>query len=65
MMMSLWEVSDDATQKLTTEFYNQIAVGTGLHEAFVSSQKKLRQMDGGKYDEPRFWAAFIMLDALN
>ncbi len=68
LLMSLWKVDDTATQILMTQFYTNYLCGDtkGKKRAsFLKAQQYLRTCDGGKYDNPHFWAAFIMLDALN
>lgn len=65
ILMSLWEVEDKASQILMTQFYKNLLSGQGKHQALLSSQKYLREYEGGKYDEPKYWAAFIILDAID
>lgn len=62
IIMSLWKVDDYATQKLMTAFYRNYLSGMSVREAFHASQKTLRETSG--CEEPYFWAAFILLDAL-
>ena len=62
--MSLWEVDDEATQVLMSAFYKNLVEGQSKREAFVNAQQYLRITQDKKFDNPRFWAAFIMLDAL-
>ena len=64
IMMSLWEVDDEATQLLMTSFYEKLVYGMSKREAFVKAQHFLRTTQDKKFDNPRYWAAFIMLDAL-
>jgi CHAT domain-containing protein len=56
-------VADHATQLLMTEFYRNLTAGQSKRQAFIAAQQHLRQCEGGKYDKPEFWAAFILLDA--
>ena len=59
IIMSLWKVSDQATQLLMTEFYNNwIGKHQSKREAFRNAQNTVRT----QYEEPEFWAGFIMLD---
>ena len=60
IVMSLWNVSDDATQLLMTEFFKNLTSGMKKREAFVSAQKIVRQ----KFPHPGLWAAFVMIDGL-
>jgi CHAT domain-containing protein len=65
ILMSLWEVDDKATQILMTQFYKNWLSGQSKHQSLLSAQKFLRETEGGKYNEPKYWAAFILLDGLN
>ena len=59
IIMSLWKVDDEATQKLMTEFYNNwIVKKQTKREAFKNAQNAVRE----KYEEPIYWAGFVMLD---
>ena len=64
LVMSLWNVNDKATQILMSEFYRNLVKGESKRLAFVNAQQYLRTIDDGAYDRPKFWAAFILLDAL-
>lgn len=63
LMMSLWEVDDDATQLLMTEFYRNYVNGMTKMDALLNAQKIVRATVG--FEDPEYWAAFILLDALN
>lgn len=63
LMMSLWEVDDDATQLLMTEFYRNYVNGMTKMDALLNAQKIVRTTVG--FEDPEYWAAFILLDALN
>ena len=59
IIMSLWKVNDKATQMLMTEFYNNwIVKKQEKREAFNNAQNAVRM----KYEEPEYWAGFVMLD---
>lgn len=64
ILMSLWEVDDKATQILMTQFYKNWLSGQSKHQSLLSAQKYLRKTEGGKYTEPKYWAAFILLDGI-
>lgn len=63
LMMSLWEVDDEATQLLMTEFYRNYVNGMTKMDALLNAQKVVRVTPG--FEDPEYWAAFILLDALN
>ena len=65
LVMSLWKIPDDATRILMVEFYKNLMSGKSKHQSLKDAQKYLREVDNGKYDDPKYWAAFIMLDGLN
>ena len=64
LMMSLWKVDDQATRLLMTEFYRNLLDGKSKRMAFNNAQQYLRTVEGGKYNRPRYWAAFILLDGM-
>jgi len=58
VLMSLWTVSDNATQELMTSFYeNWLIKKKTKRQAFKSAQSSLRE----KYAHPYYWAAFVMV----
>jgi CHAT domain-containing protein/tetratricopeptide (TPR) repeat protein len=59
ILMSLWPVDDAATQLMMTEFYRHwIGNKEPKREAFAQAQKIVKQ----QYADPKYWAAFILLD---
>lgn len=65
ILMSLNKVDDEATKILMVEFYKNLMSGKSKHQSFKEAQGYLRKVDNGKYDDPKYWASFIMLDGLN
>lgn len=61
ILMSLWKVDDDITQFLMTEFYRGWTSGMTKTAALRNAQAIVKK----KYPDPRHWAAFILLDALD
>lgn len=58
IIMSLFEVSDVATQKLMTSFYHLwLKEGHDKRLAFSMAKKQLRE----EFPEPKYWGAFIMI----
>ena len=58
IIMSLWNVKDEATQYLITNFYSYLTQGATKRDAFIQARNKCRE----RYQDPASWAAFIMLD---
>ena len=65
IIMSLDKVDDEATRILMVEFYKNLMSGKSKHQSLKNAQKYLREVENGKYDAPKYWASFIMLDGLN
>jgi len=64
LLMSLWQVDDQATQILMTEFYRHLVAGSSKRAALAAAQHHLRHLDAGKWDHPQYWSSFILLDSL-
>ena len=60
IIMSLWQVDDQATYLFMQTFYDSLVKGKNKRESFDTAQNKLRKSK--KYSYPYYWAAFIMLD---
>ena len=58
IIMSLWEVDDQATSLMMQTFYSNLVRGRSKRDSFTAAQHEMRK----KYADPRYWAAFIMLD---
>lgn len=58
IIMSLWEVDDQATSLMMQTFYRNLVKGKGKRESFITARQTVKK----KYPDPRYWAAFIMLD---
>ena len=65
ILMSLDKVDDEATRILMVEFYRNLMKGKTKRQSLQDAQQYLRKVNNGKYDDPKFWASFIMLDGLN
>lgn len=65
ILMSLWKVDDDATCVLMTEFYKHWMGGATKHNALEMARQTVRSHKEKGWDNPKFWAAFILLDGLD
>jgi CHAT domain-containing protein len=58
VVISLWKVSDEATQELMSRFYeNLLSKKLSKREAFQQAQSALMK----KYPEPYYWGAFVVV----
>lgn len=67
ILMSLWSVDDDATCEFMTQFF-RLYLGDGecggnKSESLKEARKAL--MSQKKWNHPKYWAPFILLDALD
>ena len=60
LLMSLWDISDQATALLMGQFYLALTRDKEPYEALRSAQQYLRQET--PYSHPAYWAGFILLD---
>jgi CHAT domain-containing protein len=63
ILMSLWKVDDDATCALMTAFYTNWLQGKSKYESLELAKAAVRAVP--RWSDPQYWAAFILLDALN
>lgn len=57
LIMSLWKVNDEATQKLMSSFYANWMSGMKKHQAFHQAQLQLKK----ELKHPYYWGAFVMI----
>ncbi|MEO5599292.1 MAG: CHAT domain-containing tetratricopeptide repeat protein [Cyclobacteriaceae bacterium] len=57
IVMSLWNVDDEATQQLMAFFYEALLKSGDQHLAFRTAQLKVKET----YPTPFYWGAFIMV----
>lgn len=58
LVMSLWKVHDAATSLMMRTFYKNLLNGKSKRDAFAMAQQTVKE----KYEDPYYWASFIMLD---
>ena len=57
LIMSMFKVDDDATQKLMLNFYQKWLNSGNMRQSFIDAKKELRV----DYPEPIYWGAFMMI----
>ena len=57
LVMSLWKVSDEATEELMIGFYSNFLVSKDKAAAFRQAQLELKK----KYEAPFYWGAFVLI----
>jgi CHAT domain-containing protein len=57
LIMSLFKVSDEATQKLMVSFYRKWLETGNKRQAFIDAKKEIRN----EYKDPIYWGAFVMI----
>jgi CHAT domain-containing protein len=57
LIMSMFKVDDEATQKLILNFYKKWLNSGNLRQSFIEAKKELRV----EYPEPIYWGAFMMI----
>lgn len=57
LIMSMFKVDDEATQKLINTFYRKWTTTNDLRKSFVEAKKELRV----EYPEPYYWGTFMMI----
>ena len=62
ILMSLWQVDDEATSLLMTSFYKELAKGRSKSDALKAAQKAVKNYKDKDFSSPYYWAAFILLD---
>jgi CHAT domain-containing protein len=57
LIMSMFKVDDEATQKLIINFYRKWLATNNMRQSFIDAKKELRV----EYPEPYYWAPFMMI----
>src|ERR1051326_1070158 len=59
LVVSLWPVADESTEKLMTRFYTEMSKGTERRKALQAAQ--LEVMRDARFAAPYFWGAFNLI----
>jgi CHAT domain-containing protein len=59
VVASLWNIDDEATQKMMTEFYKSIRAGSRVDDAMRSAMLSLKKLPGN--GSPYYWAGFRII----
>jgi len=59
-LASLWSVDDESTARLMSQFYQEIA-RTNVNKAEALRQAQLTLLKNPRYQNPRLWAAFVLI----
>ena len=65
IIMSLWKVDDCSAALFIEYFFNSYFKFKSKQKAMFEAIKQLRSTDNRRWDDPKYWAAFILLDALD
>lgn len=63
LLITLWPVDDEATQILMVEFYKNFLNGETKALSLLKAQQYVKSQVG--FEDPEYWAGFILLDALD
>ena len=58
ILMSLWKIDDKTTSEYMSLFYNNLTSGLSKHESYKRTVAYMKN----KYEDPYYWASFILLD---
>jgi CHAT domain-containing protein len=58
LIVSLWEVNDQAAVSFMIAFYNQWLAGVDISEAFYQAKLEARRRNA----DPYFWAPFVLIE---
>jgi CHAT domain-containing protein len=58
-ILSLWKLSDDITAEFITSFFKKLKKGSGQIEALTATKREFLNK-GGRYSNPKYWAAFVL-----
>lgn len=59
ILISLWDIPDEATSVAMTSFYRHLMTGVSTHEALTLTRK---DMISNGYSDPYYWASYVLLN---
>lgn len=62
ILMTLSRVNDHATMLFMVAFYKGLAAGRSKMQALREAQKYVRKCEGGRWNAPKYWTPFVLLD---
>lgn len=64
ILHSLWNVDDESTAMLMSSFYQNIVSGHDVLNALYKAKQTVRSHKEKGWDNPRYWASFVLIDAI-
>ncbi|MBI9067432.1 MAG: CHAT domain-containing protein [Salinivirgaceae bacterium] len=63
LMVSLWKVSDESTDKLMVDFYTKMLKDKKNKKSYsqLLRKAKLEMIDDGTYSHPYYWSPFVLI----
>lgn len=61
LIMTLWPISDKATQELMILFYGNLKKGQPKHKALQQAKIEFLDRARGRASQPYFWSAFLLI----
>lgn len=65
LLVSLSQVNDTVTGLLMKSFYDNIFRGDNPRRALENAQRYVRLRDNGRFNDPIYWASFILVDDID
>ena len=65
ILMTLNKVNDHATTLFVVKFYQGLMKGLTKNKSLLEAQKYLKIVEGGKWNDMKYWASFVLLDGIN
>ena len=64
-LVSLWNIDDEATSIFVTSFYRYYIQTDDMFRALKLAQQALCLAHNGRYNHPKYWATFILIDGID